>query len=115
MDIIFNRAKDGELANNPSKLSKKYRGNDRRIKLIRRRLDELRAADNLGVIAYFPAPHCHELRGNRKGQLAVSLDAGCRMIFEPANNPIPRKEDGGLDWNRVTIIRILELSEDYHD
>jgi len=37
------------------------------------------------------------------------------MVFESANDPVPKKKDGGLDWSRVTAIRILELSEDYHD
>ena len=37
------------------------------------------------------------------------------MVFEPADDPVPEKKDGGLDGERVTAIRILELSEDYHD
>jgi len=36
-----------------------------------------------------------------------------RLIFEPADNPPPTKDDGGLDWNEVTAIRIVEI-EDYH-
>lgn len=49
------------------------------------------------------------------GQLAVKLDKGFRMVFEIANEPIPRKTDKGLDWNEVTAIRIIELAEDYHE
>jgi proteic killer suppression protein len=115
MDIIFKRKKDRDLVNNDSKLKQKHKGNQRRHKLIRARLDELADAENLMVLRYLPQSNCHELKGNRKGQLAVNLDKGFRMIFEAANNPIPEKEDGGLDWGRVTAVRILALSEDYHD
>lgn len=56
---------------------------------------------------------CHELTGDRKGELAVDLRGPYRLVFEPADNPPPVKEDGGLDWRRVTAVRILEV-EDYH-
>jgi proteic killer suppression protein len=35
------------------------------------------------------------------------------MIFEPGHHPIPTKEDGGMDWNQITIIEIQEVI-DYH-
>lgn len=115
MDILFKREKERELANNDSILRKEFRGNPRRAKTIRTRLDELADAENLGVMRALPQAHCHELRANRAGQLAVRLDKGYRMVFEVANDPIPVKPDGGLDWGRVTAVRILELAEDYHD
>jgi proteic killer suppression protein len=34
-------------------------------------------------------------------------------FIKPANDPIPRKSDGGLDWTEVTVIRVLTV-EDYH-
>jgi len=37
------------------------------------------------------------------------------MVFEVANDPLPLKPDGGLDWNHVTAVRVLKLVEDYHD
>ena len=36
-----------------------------------------------------------------------------RMILEPADDPIPTREDGSIDLERVTSIRILEV-KDYH-
>ena len=115
MDILFKRQKDRIISNDESKLKQKYKGNPRRSKLIRARLDELVDAGNLAAMRFLPQAYCHELKGNRTGQLAVKLDQGYRMVFEPANSPVPKKKDGGLDWNRVTAIRILELSEDYHE
>ena len=115
MDILFKKQKARITSNDESKLKQEYKGNPRRSSLIRARLDELADADNLAVMRFLPQAYCHELKGNRAGQLAVKLDKGYRMVFEPADNPVPKKKDGGLDWTRVTAIRILELSEDYHD
>jgi proteic killer suppression protein len=47
------------------------------------------------------------------GQLALDLDHPYRLIFEPADEPIPTKSDGGLDWNQVTAVRIIGV-ENYH-
>ncbi|WP_394335756.1 hypothetical protein [Flavobacterium cyanobacteriorum] len=60
-----------------------------------------------------PAARCHELTGDRKGELAVDVSGNYRMIFEPRHNPIPKEEDGGLNWEEVTKIQINEI-EDYH-
>lgn len=81
-------------------------------KVLRRRLDQLRAAETLEDMRTLPG-RCHELRQDRKGELAVDLRGPYRLVFEPADNPPPTKEDGGLDWSRVTAVRILEV-EDYH-
>jgi len=114
MDILFKRDKDRETANSESKLRKQFRGNERRANLIRARLDELADAENLEVMRHLPQASCHELKADRKGQLAVKLDHGFRLIFEPGPNPPPLKPDGGLDWSRVTPVLILELAENYH-
>lgn len=56
---------------------------------------------------------CHQLKGNRAEQFAIDLDGLHRLIFEPANTPVPRKPDGGIDWTLVTAIEIVGV-EDYH-
>ena len=78
-----------------------------------RRLDDMRAAPTLAVLRSLPQAKAHELTNDRKGQLAVSLKQPQRLIFEPAHDPVPTKPDGGLDWEKVTIVRILEVV-DYH-
>lgn len=112
MDIIFQDHKLAKACNDESLLKRKY--GPMRAKFLRRRLDEFRAAENLDVLRLLPQVKCHELKGDRKGTLAVNLDHPYRLIFEPANDPIPRKPDGGLDWTNVTAIRVLSV-EDYHD
>lgn len=115
MDILFLSRKDQEIANDDARLKKAFRGNPRRAKLIRTRLDELADADTLAVMRSLPQAHCHELTADRRGQLAVKLDKGYRMVFEVANVPLPLKPDGGLDWGQVTAVRVYKLAEDYHD
>jgi len=84
-----------------------------RAKLLMRRLGQLRAAENLSQIERVPPARCHELGGDKAGQLSVDLDHPYRLIFLPANDPPPTKDDGGLDWQKITAIKILGI-EDTH-
>lgn len=77
------------------------------------RLADLRAATTLQEMRELPG-ECHELKADRKGQLAVKLEGARRLVFVPAHNPTPAKPDGGLDWEHVTAVRIIEIV-DYHD
>lgn len=85
-----------------------------RAKLMRRRLDDLRAAEALVDIRALPQTRCHELKGNRAGQFSVDLDHPYRLLFEVADNPIPVGSTGGIDWTCVRSIRILGV-EDTHE
>lgn len=76
------------------------------------RMSQLDAALDLGVMRTLPG-RCHELKGTRAGQLAVEITKGLRLVFEPAEDPPPAKHDGGLDWDAVSAITILEVT-DYH-
>jgi plasmid maintenance system killer protein len=80
---------------------------------IKMRLKNLKDADNLAVMRTIPAARCHELTGDRKGELAVDVSGNYRMIFEPNHEPIQQKVDGGLNWELVNKIQINEI-EDYH-
>ena len=84
-----------------------------RAKLLGRRLDELRGAACLADISRLPPPRCHELTGNLSGCLSVDLDHPYRLLFAVANEPIPRRDDGGLDWAGVTAVEVLKI-EDTH-
>lgn len=79
-------------------------------KKLRSRYADLVAADCVhDLIAGRP----HPLKGNRRGQFAVSLSGGDRLVFEPSQNPYPITDDGGIDWKSVTSVRIVEIG-DYH-
>lgn len=111
VDIVFLDARDAAKFNSLKELSRSYGAEN--AKRILRRLDELRAADNLEAMRSLPG-RCHELKHDRVGQLAIDVKQPYRLIFKPAHEPIPHKDDGGLDWSQVTSICILEV-EDYHD
>jgi proteic killer suppression protein len=88
----------------------------RRARLIARRLQALRAAAHLGVFwpPYSGPERCHELTGDRAGELSMDLDHPYRLIFVPKCNPLPKRPEGGLDWFQVVAIEILGV-EDTHD
>lgn len=81
-------------------------------KRLGQRLDDLDAAANLEDVRSLPGK-LHELKGDRKGQLAMTVDGSKRLILEPVDPDLARKPDDGLDWTLVTAIRILGI-EDYH-
>jgi plasmid maintenance system killer protein len=83
------------------------RFNLQRAKLMRRRLDDLRAAPTLETMRSLPG-RCHELKGDRKGQLSLDLDGPNRLILKP-HDPVTLKQDGGLDWKRVVGVRVIEV------
>ena len=76
---------------------------------LQQRLMELAAAENLADISRVPPLRCHELTGNLKGQLSVDLGHPYRLLFIPANNPIPYTTEGGLDWHNITEIEITAI------
>jgi plasmid maintenance system killer protein len=109
MEIFFRNNKLAKSCNSEKEMLKTHGAP--RAKKLKARLTELKAADHLAQIPRIPPPRCHELSSNRKGQLSVDLDHPYRLIFIPANDPIPRKADGGLDWDSVTEIAILEIAD----
>ncbi len=80
---------------------------------IRQRLSELEAAVALSDISRLPPARCHELV-NRRSVFSVDLEYPFRLLFIPANDPIPRNKDGGIDREQVTEIEIIGI-EDTHD
>jgi proteic killer suppression protein len=108
--ILFATAKLEKLGNDDS-FARKQLGPDGCRKL-RRRLDDLEAAASLEDFRHLPG-RCHELKGDLAGLVALDLHQGWRLVVEPANDPVPVKPDAGLDWTRVTAIRVVAV-EDYH-
>lgn len=111
VDIYFNDSDLEADCNTHRALVRKY--GDRMAAVIRRRLDDLDAAECLDDMRNLPG-RCHELRGNRAGQLSLDLVHPRRLIFVPPDDPIPRKPDGGLDWPNIKSVLILGI-EDTHE
>ena len=84
-----------------------------RAKLVKQRMDEFKAAVTLHDILLLPKANLHQLTQKYTGCLAVDISANYRIIIEPNHNPVPLKDDNGLDYKSVTKIKILEIV-DYH-
>lgn len=69
---------------------------------LQQRLAELNAADVLSDISHLPPPRCHELTGKRAGQFSADLEHPYRLLFIPADDPIPYKRMEGsiLRWSQ---------------
>lgn len=110
MIITFHVNKLRKICNDSNSAIRKF-GNESG-KLLMQRFDDLQAADCLEDMRYLPG-RCHELAGDRKGQISIDLKHPYRLIFKPDENPYPRKTDGGLDWIKVKSIKIISV-EDTH-
>lgn len=111
MQITFKTKKLKRIVDSSKDLFRVY--GEVRGKRIRNRMSVLRAATCLEEVPVEKPDRRHELSHDRKGQFAVDITGNYRLVFEPNNNPIPLRKDGGLDLKRITEIKILEV-EDYH-
>ena len=111
MEVFFHSTKLQKLCNSEKDMLRDL--GKKRAEKLKTRLTELRAVDNLAQIPSVPPPRCHALSGDRQGQLTVDLDHPYRLVFIPANNPVPVKPDGGLDRTNVTAVEIVGI-EDPH-
>lgn len=111
MDIQFKSEKLVTECNAAKLLVRAHR--EARAKLIRRRLDALRAAVVLEDLRNTPG-RLHVLKGDRKGKLSLDLDGPYRLLFTANHDPVPARPEGGMDWTRITAVTILGV-EDTHE
>lgn len=114
MEISFRTNKLEKAFQNERKLKAAFGAPQARF--IRNRVQALMAAENLGVFLppYSKPERCHELSGDRDGQISLDLQQPYRLILEPNHDPKPQNSDGGLDWLRVTAVRIIAV-ENTHE
>ena len=110
MQISYKNNKLEKSLSSPREILKNY---GTRAKNVNQRMEDLKAVVNLNDLSLFPQANLHELKGDKKGLLAVDISANYRIIFKPDHEPVPKKDDGGLDWRAVKKIKIIEI-EDYH-
>lgn len=109
MDIDFRDKKTRELCEQRAIASRKL--GSACARKLRSRLADLQAAEHVTDLV---AGRPHPLRGVRGGQFALDLEGGRRLVFEPNHQPVPIRDDGSIDWFRVTRVRIIYIG-DYHD
>lgn len=113
MEIVFCTEKLRKLCNSSAEIRRKFGA--QKGKKIEQRLFDLGAVETLADLGHLPPLRCHALTGDRDGQFAITTIDPYRLVFEPAETPVPRLFDGGIDRKQVTAIRILEVDIDYHD
>lgn len=106
MEIFAKSNKLTKILNNPDLIQKNY---GKLAEKINARLDEFSAARTLRDIPSTPPPKCHALKGNRKGQFAVTLSGNYRLVFEGYD----KNDQLSDDKDRITTVSILAI-EDYH-
>lgn len=109
MEVSFaNRKLAKELADEKSIMRRYGTDNGRRIC---QRLADLVAAENLETLRFLPQLRAHELTGDRAGQISVDVKHPYRLLILSDHDETPRKPDGGLDWKRVTRVKIIEIAD----
>lgn len=111
MQISFKTKKLGATLNDIRLLERSYGSTCGRK--IARRMAVLAAASSLADVPTTPPERRHQLSGDRDEQFSVDAEHPYRLIFEVANDPMPRLADGGIDLRKVTAIKILAV-KDYH-
>ena len=99
------------MFNSANTLQKAY--GDRMARTIITRLALLRNARTLSSVPVTRPVRRHQLKRRRSNQYAIDLRHPYRLVFKPNHEPIPRREDGGIDTERVTAIIVIEVV-DYH-
>jgi proteic killer suppression protein len=110
VNIRFGNSKIAKKLENASAIKRSFGVMAKKVSM---RLDEIGAAPNLAVLKQIPQAGCHELKGNRAGEWAVSISGNHRLIFELDHGPVPLKEDGSIDEIVITDI-VVTGTEDYH-
>lgn len=85
-----------------------------RTRALQNRLTVLAAAEKLSDVPRGSPDWLEQLKGDRDEQFSVVMTRNWRLIFEVDHDPIPRLKDGGIDLDRVTAIRFVEVV-DYHE
>ena len=111
MLIHFRNSKLEKIFSSKKKLARSFGAEQGRV--IMRRVSELKAARCLADLRTLPQLRAHELTGDRKGQISITIRHPYRLILFPAHKPVPRLTDGGLDWVGVMEMTVIEVG-DYH-
>ena len=109
MRISFINKKLAKILCNEKEIVRTYgTDNGRRIGL---RLKQIDDADNLVELSKLPQTRVHELSGDRNEQISVDVKHPYRLLLRSDHDETPRKADGGLDWNRITKVVVLDITD----
>lgn len=113
MQVFFKNAKMSKVAADIKTLNREYGQSG---KWIAKCLNALRAAPNLAELfkPFFRSFRCHLLHNDKKGKYSLDERDPYRVLFEP-KPPVPKKEDGGIDVDKVDTVVVTDLHIDTHE
>lgn len=112
MELVSGTTKLAKLCSSEADMVRRFGPNLARR--LRNRLTELDQAASLAEVRLLPHVRAHQLVADRDEQISLDLGHPGRLIVDVNQDPIPRLADGGLDWESITAVRILEIT-DTHD
>jgi plasmid maintenance system killer protein len=83
----------------------------RMAEVLKRQLAVIEGAANLAELWAIPQTRCHEMKGDRKGQISIDLVHPQRLYIRPDHDPVPQQEGGGLDRAAVTRVLIVDIDD----
>ena len=113
MQVFFKTDKLAKIAQSVVTLTRHYGESGR---WIAKCIAALRAAPTLGEF-FKPALHrfrCHLLHNDKKGKYSLDERDPYRVLFEP-KPPVPKKDDGGIDVDKVEAVVVTDLHIDTHE
>jgi plasmid maintenance system killer protein len=78
---------------------------------LKAQLAAIEAAATLAELWLVPQTRCHEMSGDRKGQISIDLIHPQRLYITPDHKPVPLKPDKGLDRAAVTRVMIVAIDD----
>ena len=111
MEIRYKNKRIRDICENEKKAIKKYN------KIIAEKLifsiEFLKNSNSLKDVADYQNFRLHELKYERKGQLAIDLGktTGYRLIIEPIT--VVNKEKGIISYESINVVEIMEVSNHY--
>lgn len=109
MEVGFRTTQMAKTCTDPRARQRKFGAE--RAKKILLRLTQMTAAANLGELMRLPQARCHPWSVGIGDQYTVDLDGPYRLLFEVADDPVPRLSDGGIDVHQVHQITVVEVTD----
>ena len=113
MQVFFRNDKMAKIAADLKSLSREYGQSG---KWIAKCIQTLKAVPNLAELfkPFFRRFRCHLLHNDKQGKHSLVARGPYRVLFEP-KPPVPLKDDGGIDTEKVVSVVVTDLHVDTHE
>jgi len=109
VDFVFGSSKLAKLCSSWDRMVRAF--GPEMARRLGARLNEVGQAESLAELRTLPHVRAHELVNNRDEQISLDLVGQYRLILEVADDPVPRLSNGGLDWQLVRSVVIVEIAD----